>query len=252
MKSLIVLVIIGLFVPVVCFGQSQTGNASYNPAKSGYHIAHASLSFGTRVRVTNLKNSREVIAIVDGRIPVSDPRIADVYKDAGDAIGMAASGYTEVRLEQLLPEHPATVAQVPAQTPPVPVQPQAAAQASVPVQPRDPAQASIPVQPQAAAQVPVQTPTPARVTDPPPAENSQMTSPPPPYVVTEIPVPTVVQSCAASPICLAILVLAIAAVLLQVLILVLMLWGPLLPRWMWWRYPLWIRRHIRYAKKQRR
>jgi hypothetical protein len=60
------------------------------------------MSFGTRVRVTNLQNNREVIATVDGRIPVSDPRIADISAEAGDAIGMSRGGYTEVRLEQLI------------------------------------------------------------------------------------------------------------------------------------------------------
>ncbi|MDR2257552.1 MAG: septal ring lytic transglycosylase RlpA family protein, partial [Treponema sp.] len=74
MKSLTAALFFGLFFSSLCFAQTQTGNASYNAAKSGVTIAHPSMSFGTRVRVTNLRNNREVIATVDGRIPASDPR----------------------------------------------------------------------------------------------------------------------------------------------------------------------------------
>ncbi|MDR0644604.1 MAG: hypothetical protein LBG05_06810 [Treponema sp.] len=233
MKSLSAVLIIGIFFPVLCFGQIQTGNASYNSEKSGYHISHSSLSFGVRVKVTNLKNNQQVIATVNGRIPASDPRIADVYKDAGDAIGMAASGYTEVRLEQLLPEQPTD-------------------SATVPEQPTDSAQSQTAVQQSSTrSPSPVQQSSAPLVMNVPPVENSQTVSPPPvQYVLAEIPAPTV-QSCAVSPICVAILVLAIVAVLLLVVILVLILCQSCLPRWAWF-HPLWIRRHIRYRKNHRR
>jgi rare lipoprotein A (peptidoglycan hydrolase) len=116
MKRLSAVLVIGLFFSVYCFAQTQTGNSSYYASKSGLTIAHSSMSFGTRVRVTNLRNNREVIATVDGRIPVSDPRIADVSKEAGDAIGMLPTGYTQVRLEQILSQQTAA-APVPVPTP---------------------------------------------------------------------------------------------------------------------------------------
>jgi rare lipoprotein A len=219
MKSLIAALAIGLFFPLFCFGQSQTGNASYNASKSGYHISHASLSFGTRVRVTNLNNNRQVIATVNGRIPASDPRIADVSKDAGDAVGMAASGYTELRIEQLPPE-------------------QGAAPEPAAVQPPDP------VQP------PAQPPAPA----PAPVENIQIISPPPvQYVLTERPAQPVqpARDCADSPLCVAILILLIIAVLLLAVILALILRPPRLPLWAWF-YPSWVRRRLYYMKRHKR
>ncbi|MDR2071229.1 MAG: hypothetical protein LBP81_07445 [Treponema sp.] len=227
MKSLSAALIIGLFFPLLCFGQTQTGNASYNPSKKGLHISHASMSFNTRVRVTNLKNNRQVIATVDGRIPPSDPRIADISKEAGDAIGMAASGYTEVRLEQLLPEAAVSAA----------VQP-----------PSEPAVLPEPVvQPAAPPRSPAPVPPPAPEPEVPLPGNIQIVSPPPvQYVLAEQPA----QSCAASPVCVAILILAIVAVLLLVAILVLILCSPRVPVWPW-SYPVWVRRRLRYMKNRR-
>ena len=215
MKSLIAALTVGLLFPIFCFGQSQTGNASYNTSKSGYHISHASLSFGTRVRVTNLKNNREVITTVDGRIPPSDPRIADISKDVGDAIGMAASGYTELRIEPLPPEREAA-------STPVPVQPPA------PVQPAGPAPASPP------GNIQIVTPAPVQYVLP------EMSAPP-------APVQTVVQSCATSPLCVAILILLIIAVLLLAIILALILRHSRLPPWAWF-YPVWVRRSLRRGR----
>jgi hypothetical protein len=103
MKASQVAITFGLFLPVFCFDQTQTGNASYNATRSGFYIAHSAMSFGSRVKVTNLLNNKEVIAVVINRIPASDLRIADIYKDAADAIGMSATGYTRVRLEELPP-----------------------------------------------------------------------------------------------------------------------------------------------------
>jgi rare lipoprotein A len=222
MKSLIAALAIGLFFPLFCFGQSQTGNASYNASKSGYHISHASLSFGTRVRVTNLNNNRQVIATVNGRIPASDPRIADISRDAGDAVGMAASGYTELRIEQLPPEQEAAPE-------PAAVQPPA------------------PVQPPASVQPPAPAPAPA----PAPVENIQIISPPPvQYVLTERPAQPA-RDCADSPLCVAILILLIIAVLLLAVILALILRHPRLPLWAWF-YPSWVRRRLYYRKPHRR
>jgi hypothetical protein len=212
MKSLIAALTIGLFLPIFCFGQSQTGNASYNPSKSGEHISHASLSFGTRVRVTNLKNNIAVIATVNGRIPPSDPRIADVSKDVGDAIRMATSGYTEVRIEQLPPEQPAS--------------------APATVQQPDPAQ-----------------PPPPAAT-PPPVENIRIISPPPvQYVLPESPAQPVqvVQGCADSPLCVAILVLLIVVILMLAVILAVILRRSYLPPWAWF-YPSWVRRRMHHSK----
>jgi hypothetical protein len=58
-----------------------------------------------------------------------------------------------------------------------------------------------------------------------------------------------VQTCAASPICAAILILVIIAVLLLTAILVLLCRGRV-PLWPWY-YPVWVRRH-RHRKQRRK
>ncbi|MDR1443306.1 MAG: hypothetical protein LBI94_00325, partial [Treponema sp.] len=184
-----VVLLAGILFPVFCFAQTQTGSASYNAAKNGLHIAHASMSFNTRVRLTNLRNNMQVIATVDGRIPVSDPRIADVSREAGDAIGMAPAGYTEILLEEILPEHAAAPAVVPA---PVPQ----AAPAPVPAP--------------SPARVPAVVPVPAASPDPEPAGIQAAPPAPVQYVVVDKPA----GICAQSPLCMVILILMIIAVLL--------------------------------------
>jgi rare lipoprotein A len=50
--------------------------------------AHRSLPFGTKFKVTNLKNSRSVVVIINDRGPYVRPRIIDLSKAAAKAIGM--------------------------------------------------------------------------------------------------------------------------------------------------------------------
>jgi hypothetical protein len=60
MKPLIAVLIFGLFFSSPCFAQTQTGNASYNASKNGLTLAHASMSFGTRVKITNQENKKDL------------------------------------------------------------------------------------------------------------------------------------------------------------------------------------------------
>jgi flagellar biogenesis protein FliO len=245
MKRLSVALAFFLFVPLFSSAQSQTGNASYNSSKTGSTISHSSLSFNTRVKVTNLRNSHWVEAVVDGRINPSPERIADISRDAGDALGMAQNGMTLVEIEVL---HPVVSAPAPAPTPtPVP-------------EPSSPAPEPRPAQPAPAAD-----PAPAQAreqTREPPAQIAQVQEPPPARTVTEfqyVPVPTPYpeRSCCATPFLLGILILFILLVILLVVILIL-----LVRRFpYWWRWPrsvwffrhsVWFRRQYRYAKKRRR
>jgi rare lipoprotein A (peptidoglycan hydrolase) len=116
MKRLAITVLFGLLIVSVSFAQTQTGNASYNPSKTGLTISHPSLSFNTRVRVTNLSNSQSVEAVVNGRIPVESGRITDVSRETGDALGMSKSGLTPVRIE-ILPLYENAAAEPPAVVP---------------------------------------------------------------------------------------------------------------------------------------
>lgn len=61
--------------------------------------AHPSLPFGTRVRVTNLKNNRAVVLRVNDRGPTQPGRVVDVTRRAARQLGFLKQGMTEVRLE---------------------------------------------------------------------------------------------------------------------------------------------------------
>jgi hypothetical protein len=221
MKRLSAIVILVFSAAAFCFSQSQEGNATYNPSKPGLSIDHSSLSFNTRVKVTNLENNRSVEAVVNGRIPISSGRIADIHQAAGDALGMNKTGATRVRIEEL-------PFRGTAQTPPSPPP------ETVPVPP--------PPAPPQTVPVPVQ-------------QVLEQTAPPPQILPVEtitnveyIQVPTPVPSCAPS-----LLILILALLILSILLLaaILFLLARRLPLWPWY-YPLWLRRYFRFAKKMRK
>ena len=66
-------------------------------------MAHRSLPFGTRVRVTNLKNQRSVEVVVNDRGPFASGRIADLSEAAARRIGMVSDGVVEALLDILRP-----------------------------------------------------------------------------------------------------------------------------------------------------
>lgn len=61
--------------------------------------AHPNLPFGTLVRVTNLKNKKNVVLKVNDRGPVSKKRIIDVSYKAAQELGFVREGLVKVRLE---------------------------------------------------------------------------------------------------------------------------------------------------------
>jgi rare lipoprotein A len=66
-------------------------------------MAHRTLPFGTRVRVTNLENQRSVDVVVNDRGPYVPGRIADLSSAAARQIGMIADGVVDALLEILQP-----------------------------------------------------------------------------------------------------------------------------------------------------
>ncbi|MDR2629668.1 MAG: septal ring lytic transglycosylase RlpA family protein [Spirochaetaceae bacterium] len=184
MKRFLLILVLGLFFSLLCSAQTQTGNATYNASKTGFFISHPSLSFNTKVRVTNLSNNRSVEATVNGRIPIRPAWIAAISRDVGDAIGMARTGMTRVRIEELA-FHPAPPpAADPVQTPP--------AVAIVPPAEPDP-QAVVPptpVVPEPAVPVPAPVVvTPPVVVPPPPAAAPPVVVPPPSVAAPPVVVP---------------------------------------------------------------
>ena len=92
---------------------AQTGKASYYGP--GFHgkktasgqvfnmygltAAHKSLKFGTKAKITNLKNRKSVIVLINDRGPYIKGRIIDLSVGAKRAIGM--SNVTTVSIEIL-------------------------------------------------------------------------------------------------------------------------------------------------------
>jgi rare lipoprotein A len=66
-------------------------------------MAHRTLPFGTRVRVTNLENQRSVEVVVNDRGPYVAGRIGDLSEAAARRIGMISNGVVDALLDVLRP-----------------------------------------------------------------------------------------------------------------------------------------------------
>lgn len=63
--------------------------------------AHKTLPFGSRVRVINKANGREVVVRINDRGPFVRGRHIDLSRAAAEEIGMISSGHASVRMELL-------------------------------------------------------------------------------------------------------------------------------------------------------
>jgi rare lipoprotein A len=69
--------------------------------KHALTMAHPTLPFGTKVRVTNLRNGRSVVLRVNDRGPFVGARVADVSHAAAEMLGMMRRGIVRARIEVL-------------------------------------------------------------------------------------------------------------------------------------------------------
>lgn len=110
-----------IIISLLCLGfnayqlKIQKGKASYyadrfegKPTASGaiyqhnkMTAAHKTLPFGSKVKVTNLSNKREVIVLVNDRGPFVKGRIIDVSKSAAEQLGFVRQGIADVSIEVL-------------------------------------------------------------------------------------------------------------------------------------------------------
>jgi rare lipoprotein A len=102
-----------LFLTSAVIAQDQTGQASFYAKKfegrktaSGEKFsnkkmtaAHKTLPFGTKLKVTNLKNNQSVIVIVNDRLPKKSKRIIDLTQQAAQELNFIKSGVTKVKIE---------------------------------------------------------------------------------------------------------------------------------------------------------
>jgi rare lipoprotein A len=82
-------------------GKTTANGEPFDP--DGLTMAHRTLPFGTRVRVTNLENQRSVEVTVNDRGPAVAGRIADLSLGAARRIGMVARGVVDAVLEIIQP-----------------------------------------------------------------------------------------------------------------------------------------------------
>ncbi|MFD1467839.1 septal ring lytic transglycosylase RlpA family protein [Hymenobacter caeli] len=78
-------------------GRPTASGAIYRPGKMT--AAHNTLPFGTRIRVTNVRNGRSVKVTVNDRGPHVAGRIVDVSGKAANQLDLKRAGVVPVRLE---------------------------------------------------------------------------------------------------------------------------------------------------------
>ena len=78
-------------------GRKTASGARFN--MNALTAAHRSLPFGTRVRVTNVKNGRSVVVTINDRGPFTRGRIIDLSKAAAGRLGILKQGVAKVRVE---------------------------------------------------------------------------------------------------------------------------------------------------------
>ncbi len=108
------------YVPTHNIKYIKTGLASWYGTKGGFHgkktangdmynknmltAAHPTLPLPSMIKVTNLKNNKSLILMVNDRGPFKKSRILDVSEKAADLLGFKKHGITKVNVEYLSDE----------------------------------------------------------------------------------------------------------------------------------------------------
>jgi rare lipoprotein A len=77
-------------------GRTASGEVT---GPNGYTAAHRTLPFGTKVRVTNLRNGRSVVVRITDRGPYGRGRIIDLTHAAARDLDMIRAGTAIVRVD---------------------------------------------------------------------------------------------------------------------------------------------------------
>lgn len=77
------------------------GRASYYRARTSMGCAHRFLPFGTKVKVTNLRNGHQLVLTINDRGPFIKGRIVDVSTQAAEILGFRHAGLAPVRVETM-------------------------------------------------------------------------------------------------------------------------------------------------------
>ena len=80
-------------------GRKTASGDIYNSTK--YTAACNVLPLNTWIKVTNLKNNKSVIVIINDRLHAKNKRLVDLSKDAAKKLGYTGRGLTRVKVEVL-------------------------------------------------------------------------------------------------------------------------------------------------------
>ena len=78
-------------------GRPTSSGVPYN--RYGLTAAHRTLRAGTVVRVTNLRNQRSTVLVINDWGPVPEDRVIDVSEAAAEVLGFRDRGIARVRIE---------------------------------------------------------------------------------------------------------------------------------------------------------
>jgi rare lipoprotein A len=78
-------------------GRPTASGEAFNP--DALTMAHKTLPFGTKVKVTNLQNKKYVTLRVNDRGPTQPDRVGDVSLAAARQLGMVRSGVIDAQIE---------------------------------------------------------------------------------------------------------------------------------------------------------
>ena len=78
-------------------GKRTASGAKFNPL--GFTVAHRTLPFGTKLKLTNKDNGKSVFATVTDRGPFVKSRLLDVSEGVADALGFKKRGIANLFVE---------------------------------------------------------------------------------------------------------------------------------------------------------
>jgi rare lipoprotein A len=84
------------------FSGEETANGEITD-EDDMTAAHRWLPFGTRVRVENLENGKDVTVRINDRGPYAKDRIIDVSEEAAERLEMTEDGVVKVRIKKVTP-----------------------------------------------------------------------------------------------------------------------------------------------------
>jgi rare lipoprotein A len=84
------------------YGREHNGSMTASGERFNMHeltAAHRSIAFGTRVKVTNLLNGKQVVVRINDRGPFTRGRVIDLSHGAAEVLDFVARGVTKVQIE---------------------------------------------------------------------------------------------------------------------------------------------------------